>query len=156
MKTRFIKRLILLAVVAASPATLLAEAVSSIKYDKASSGTSLLSAKSSETVIKILVEAANLGSNEVEIGEITLPAGLESSGHSHGSIEFFYVLSGRMEHIVNGESSLLTPGMIGIVRPGDTVVHKIPGAEPCKALVIWAPGGEIERLKKFFDVSSIE
>lgn len=61
-----------------------------------------------------------------------------------------------MEHIVNGESALLEPGMIGIVRKGDTVSHKIPSDVPCKALVIWAPGGEVERLAQFFESKPIE
>ncbi len=62
----------------------------------------------------------------------------------HGTVEIFYVLSGELDHIVNDESHILTPGMVGIVRTGDSVVHRVVGDEPVKALVIWAPGGEID------------
>lgn len=133
-----------------SPSLLLAHTSSAVEYQKASEGLRLLRSEASGSLLKILVEKENLGSGEVEIAELSIPAGTESQGHTHGSIEFFYILSGEMEHIVNGESYLLKPGMIGIVRPGDTVVHKIPESGPCKTLVIWVPGGEVERLKKIF------
>jgi uncharacterized cupin superfamily protein len=59
--------------------------------------------------------------------------------------EAFYVLQGELEHVVNGRSVKLSPGMVGSVRPPDTVRHKT-GASGAKALVIWAPGGEIARV----------
>ncbi|MFQ5678953.1 MAG: cupin domain-containing protein [Gemmatimonadota bacterium] len=90
----------------------------------------------------------NLGGEEVEIGEITFPvgAGAGRRSHRHAHVEIFYVLSGRLDHIVNGTSHLLEPGMVGIVRPGDEVVHRVASETPVRALVIWAPGGEIERI----------
>jgi hypothetical protein len=36
--------------------------------------------------------------------------------------------------------------MLGFVRPPDEVNHIVPGDEPVKALVIWAPGGEAQGL----------
>ena len=36
--------------------------------------------------------------------------------------------------------------MVGIVRPGDVVVHRVISDVPVKALVIWAPGGEADRI----------
>lgn len=121
------------------------------EYDKASAGTRVLSSESG-LVIKMLLEASNLGGDELEIGEITFPAGTRDDGHVHGAMEIFYVLSGRLEHVVNGDSYLLEPGMVGVVRQGDTVAHRVPGTEPCRALVIWVPGGEADRLARFFDV----
>ena len=100
----------------------------------------------SGTRIKLLLDESNLGGNEIEIGEITFPAGVNSGNHPHGSTEIFYVLSGELEHVVNGESHLLRPGMLGFVRPPDEVNHIVPGSEPVKALVIWAPGGEAHRI----------
>ena len=47
---------------------------------------------------------------------------------------------------MNGESHLLSPGMLGFVRPPDEVNHVVPGDDPVKALVIWAPGGEAARV----------
>lgn len=107
--------------------------------------------------IKVLVEKTNLGGTEVDIGEITFPAGSASGAHSHGAVEIFYVLSGELEHIVNGESHLLQPGMVGIVRVGDRVIHKVNSPDtPARALVIWAPGGEADRLARFFQQSPIQ
>jgi len=117
------------------------------EYAKATSGTRVLEAGGGLS-IKVLVEASNLGGNEVEIGEITFPvgAGAARRGHRHRAVEIFYVLEGRLDHIVNGESHELGPGEVGIVRPGDEVVHRVVGETPVKALVIWAPGGEVGRI----------
>lgn len=106
--------------------------------------------------IKVLVEESNLGSGEVEIGEITFPADSQGGGHRHEAIEIFYVLSGRMRHVVNGEPHVIEPGMIAIVKPGDEVSHEVLDGKPVRALVIWAPGGEAERLAQFFTVKPIE
>ncbi len=119
-----------------------------IEYSTTSTGTRTFGANGLE--IKILVEASNLGSSEVEVGEILFPVGSEGSGHKHGAIEIFYVLEGTMEHVVNGEANRLTPGMVAIVRPTDTVTHNVIGDTPVRAVVIWAPGGEAERLSKIF------
>lgn len=116
-----------------------------VAYERASSGTRVLSA--GELMIKILVEQSNLGSNEVEVGEITFPAGHRASGHSHGAIEIFYVLSGTMNHVVNGTEHVLQAGDVGIVRPGDSVSHGVLGDQPVRAVVVWAPGGEVERIR---------
>ena len=136
----------------------LAQEDASVAYEKATQGTRWLESANSELTIKILVEASNLGSAEVEIGEITFPPGppVPGEGHLHGAIEIFYILSGELYHIVNGESHVLTPGMVGIVRPGDRVKHQVNSSTPVKALVIWAPGGEVERLARFFQERPVE
>lgn len=121
------------------------------EYEKASSGTRILSSPSGLS-IKMLLEASNLGGDELEVGEISFPAGSRGGDHVHGSMEILYVLSGRLEHVVNGDSYMLEPGMVGVVREGDEVAHRVPDGEPCKALVIWVPGGEADRLARFFDV----
>jgi quercetin dioxygenase-like cupin family protein len=100
----------------------------------------------SGTRIRMLLEEANLGGKEVEIGEITFPPGVNSGEHLHGATEIFYVLSGELEHVVDGEKHLLKPGMLGFVRPPAKVNHVVPGKDPVKALVIWAPGGEAHRI----------
>lgn len=106
----------------------------------------LYTSPSSGTTIRMLLDETNLGGTEIEIGEITFPPGVNSGSHPHGATEIFYVLSGELEHVVNGESHLLTPGMLGFVRPPDEVNHVVSGTEPVKALVIWAPGGEAARV----------
>jgi quercetin dioxygenase-like cupin family protein len=100
----------------------------------------------SGTKIRMLLDEANLGGKEVEVGEITLPAGTHSGEHLHGSTEIFYVLEGELEHVVDGKSHLLKPGMLGFVKPPAKVNHIVPGKQPVRALVIWAPGGEGQRI----------
>ena len=115
-------------------------------YARESKGTRVLEAPG--VAIKILVEAANYGSGEVEVAELTLSS--SSAEHKHGSAEIIYVLEGVLEHIVNGETHRVEPGMVGIVKPGDTVVHRVVPPGPVKALLVWAPGGEADRLAKVF------
>jgi hypothetical protein len=57
--------------------------------------------------------------------------------------------------VVNGESYLLKPGMVGIVKAGDEVGHNVPGDEPCVSVVIWVPGGEADRIAPGFKVRSL-
>ena len=125
------------------------------EYQKSVSGTRLLKGAGG-LVIKMLVEESNLGGSELEVGEITFPAGSQGGEHLHQSIEVFYVLSGVMGHVVNGESHRLEPGMVGIVRPGDRVAHKVLSDTPVRAVVIWAPGGEASRIARFFEVEPLE
>lgn len=94
---------------------------------------------------KILLNQSNLGGPELEMAETTFPAGMLVPSHTHKSVEIIYVLSGTYEHEVNGELFRLTPGMIGIVRPGDHVRHIVPKSGPAKVLIIWAPAGELGR-----------
>ena len=46
--------------------------------------------------------------------------------------------------------------MIGIVRTGDSVVHRVVSDEPVKALVTWAPGGEIDGIASNLRETPIE
>jgi quercetin dioxygenase-like cupin family protein len=83
----------------------------------------------------------------VDVGVITFPPGTNSGEHPHGVTEIFYVLEGRLEHVVNGESTILEPGMLGHVKPPDLVNHITdPDGPPTRALVMWAPGGEAARI----------
>jgi quercetin dioxygenase-like cupin family protein len=100
----------------------------------------------SGTKIRMLLDEKNLGGSEIEIGEITFPPGADSGEHLHGATEIFYVLSGELDHVVDGQSHLLKAGMLGFVRPPAKVNHVVPGKESVKALVIWAPGGEGRRI----------
>lgn len=129
---------------------------SSPAYDRATRGTRWLE-NGRGLAIKVLVEPSNLGGAEVEIAEITFPPGPAApAGHRHGSIEIFYIRSGVLDHIVDGEAHRLEPGMVGIVRPGDSVIHRVVGDAPVEALVIWAPGGEVDRLARFFEERPVD
>jgi len=96
--------------------------------------------------VKILLDRSNLGSDELEMAEISFPVGYEGQAHPHGSMEIFYVLEGRFGHEVNGEFNVLDPGMVGVVKPGDTVKHSVIGDQAVRVLVVWVPGGEVDRI----------
>ncbi len=99
------------------------------------------------TRIKLLLEAANLGRDDLEVAEITLPVGTApTTAHRHGATEIFYVVEGVLDHVVNGTSHRLEPGMVGVVRQGDEVMHRVLSDVPVKAVVLWLPGGEADRL----------
>ena len=94
--------------------------------------------------LKLLLDSTNVG-REVSVGEITFPPNTDSGDHRHGAIEMLYVLSGQLEHVVNGTSRILKPGMAGYVRPPDAVRHKT-GPDGAKVLVIWVPGDEAGKI----------
>ncbi len=123
-------------------------------YQRATWGSRVLEGRG--VAIRVLVEQQNLGSGEVEVAEITFPGGSSSGEHHHGATEILYIVSGRMDHVVNGESHVLEPGMAGIVRPGDSVVHRVLSAEPVKAVVVWTPGGEATRIAPAFTERPVE
>ena len=94
--------------------------------------------------LRLLLDSSNVGP-EVTVGELTFPPNADSGEHTHGSIEMFYVLSGTLEHVVNGKSQILTPGMTGYVRPPDKIRHKT-GPDGAKVVVIWVPGNEAQKI----------
>ena len=73
------------------------------------------------------------------------PPNSDSGDHKHGAIEMFYVVSGELDHVVNGKSQILKPGMTGYVKPPDTVRHKT-GPAGAKAVVVWVPGDEGKKI----------
>ena len=92
-----------------------------------------------------------------DLAEIFFPYGpAPTRGHRHQSTEIFYIIEGELDHIVNGDSNVLTPGMVGIVRAGDEVIHKINSEIGVNALVIWVPGGEVDRIAGFLNERPIE
>jgi quercetin dioxygenase-like cupin family protein len=94
--------------------------------------------------LKLLLDSTNVGP-EVTVGELTFPPNADSGEHQHGAIEMFYVLSGTLEHVVNGKSQMLTAGMTGYVRPPDKIRHKT-GPDGAKVVVIWVPGNEAGKI----------
>ena len=98
----------------------------------------------SGVTLRLMLDETNLGT-EVSLGEMTFPANLDSGEHAHGAIEMFYVVSGEFEHVVNGKSQMLSPGMAGYVKPPDRVRHKT-GAAGAKVVVVWVPGEEGRRI----------
>lgn len=92
------------------------------------------------TTLRLLLDETNLGP-EATVAELVFPPNADSGDHVHGAIEMFYVLSGEYEHVVNGKSQVLKPGMATFVKPPDQVRHKT-GPAGAKVIVIWVPGEE--------------
>ena len=104
--------------------------------------------------IKMLVDKSNLGSTEIEVGELFLPAGFEGTGgHKHENLEIFYVIEGTLGHEVNGELYRLEVGDVGIVKAGDNVNHTVLSESSMRALVMWVPGKEATVLINRFNFS---
>jgi quercetin dioxygenase-like cupin family protein len=131
-----------------------AAAAAPSSYARASQGTRWLEGPG--VAIKVLVEASNFGGAEVEVAELTLQPGGSAATHRHGSHELIYVLEGTLDHVVNGETHRLEPGMVGVVKQGDTVAHAVASTGPVKAVLVWAPGGEADRLAKMFKARPVE
>lgn len=60
-----------------------------------------------------MLDENNVG-GEVTLGEMVFPPSSDSGDHTHGASEMFYVVSGELEHVVNGKSEILEPGMFGV------------------------------------------
>jgi len=96
------------------------------------------------STLRLMLDSSTVGP-QVSVGELTFPPNADSGEHTHGAIEMFYVVSGELEHVVNGKSYLLGPGMTGYVRPPDKIRHKT-GAAGAKVVVIWVPGDEAQKI----------
>lgn len=117
------------------------------RYDIVSSGTRQFEWDSDNGPgwIKVLIEEKNLGSAGAEIAEIWFPPGWQGGPHPH-VLEIIYVIEGELDHIVNGESHILSAGMTGVVRARDRVVHKTHSPDGVRVLVVWPLGNEVEGL----------
>jgi len=96
------------------------------------------------TTLRLMLDESNVGP-EVTLGEMIFPPNMDSGDHQHGAIEMFYVVSGELEHVVNGTSQILKPGMSGFVKPPDKVRHKT-GAAGARVVVVWVPGDEGKKI----------
>jgi len=96
------------------------------------------------TTLKLMLDDTNVGP-EVTLGEMVFPPNQDSGDHQHGAIEMFYVVSGELDHVVNGVSHVLKPGMTGYVKPPDKVRHKT-GPAGAKVVVVWVPGEEGKKI----------
>jgi len=98
----------------------------------------------SGTTLRLMLDENNVG-GEVTLGEMVFPPNSDSGDHKHGAIEMFYVVSGELDHVVNGKSQILKPGMSGFVKPPDSVRHKT-GPAGAKVVVVWVPGDEGKKI----------
>ncbi len=116
-------------------------------YSQESSGTRRLEWDDNQGIgwIKILLEAANFGVQGIEVAEMYFPPGYQDVAHMH-ELELLYVLEGKLDHIVNGVSHILEPGMLGVVKKPDLVVHRSSSENGVRVLVIWPYGKEVRAL----------
>ena len=136
MNRRYLAYAVVACVVSFGAGALAQSATDVVSYQSGPNGTRL----------DVLFDGPTMGA-EVDVGQLTFPPGTNSGDHSHGVVEIFYILEGTLEHVVNGESHILTEGMLGYVKPPDVVNHIVnPAGPPTKVLVIWAPGGEAARI----------
>ncbi len=126
-----------------------ADGVEKVKYEIAGSGTRRFEweTDTGPLWLKVLVEESNLGSSGAEVAEIFFPPDYQGEPHPH-ELEILYVLEGELGHIVNGVPHLLKPGMIGIVRAPDLVIHRSESKEGVRALVIWPLGKEVSAIEE--------
>jgi quercetin dioxygenase-like cupin family protein len=124
------------------------ESVPATSYKKVSTGTRQFEweTEGGPAWIKILVEAETLGESGAEIAEVFFPPGYVGQPHPHG-LEIIYVLEGRLDHIVNGKSHTLEPGMVGVIKAPDITVHKTLSENGVRVLVIWPDGQEVKNLE---------
>src|SRR5436190_1781630 len=76
------------------------------------------------TTLRLMLDETNLGA-EASVGEMIFPPNTDSGDHQHGAIEIFYVVSGQLEHVVNGRSELLKPGMAGTRSAPSSMVASV-------------------------------
>lgn len=98
----------------------------------------------SGSTLRLMLDESNVGP-EVTVGELIFPPNSDSGDHQHGALEMFYVVTGELDHVVNGKSQILKPGMSGYVKPPDKVRHKT-GPAGAKVVVIWVPGDEGKKI----------
>ncbi len=117
-------------------------------YERASKGTRQFQwdSETGPGWIKVLVEEANLGMSGAEVIEVYFPPDYEGDAHFH-EFEILYVIEGELGHIVDGEMHVLTPGMVGIVKYPQEVVHKTLSEDGVRVLVIWPLGNEVKGLQ---------
>ena len=60
------------------------------------------------TTLRLMLDESNVGP-EVTLGEIVFPPDRDSGDHKHGAAEMLYVVSGELDHVVNGKSQILRP-----------------------------------------------
>jgi quercetin dioxygenase-like cupin family protein len=100
----------------------------------------------SRSTLRVIIDERLGGTKNVSIAELVIPAGADVPDHIHQATEIFYILSGELEQTSEGKVQKLTAGMAALVPANTTTHHKVTSKQPVHALVIWAPGGEEQRI----------
>lgn len=82
----------------------------------------------------------------VTVFEVTAAPGAPPLPHMHRhEDETYYVLDGEFEFMDDGSTFRVGPGSVVHLRRDRFHFHRNAGAEPAHALVVYTPGGSIER-----------
>lgn len=100
----------------------------------------------SKSELRVVIDQHLGGTKDVTVADLVIPPGVDVPDHVHQSTEIFYVLSGELEQTSEGKVQKLTAGMACLVPANTTTHHKVTSKEPVHAVVIWAPGGEEQRI----------
>ena len=100
----------------------------------------------SKSELRVVIDEHLGGTKDVTVADLVIPPGVDVPDHVHQSTEIFYVLSGELEQSSEGKVQKLTAGMACLVPASSTTHHKVTSKGPVHALVIWAPGGEEQRV----------
>ena len=100
----------------------------------------------SKSELRVVIDQHLGGTKDVTVADLVIPPGVDVPDHIHQSTEIFYILSGELEQTSEGKVQKLTAGMACLVPANTTTHHKVTSKEAVHALVIWAPGGEEQRV----------
>jgi len=100
----------------------------------------------SKSELRVMIDQHLGGTKDVTVADLVIPPGVDVPDHVHQSTEIFYILSGELEQTSEGKVQKLTAGMTCLVPANTTTHHKVTSKEPVHAVVIWAPGGEEQRI----------
>lgn len=75
------------------------------------------------------------------IMEMTIPAGMGPPPHKHPGAEAVYVLEGKVNYHINGDTIEGGPGSFFYVPSGTLENFEPVGDTPLRVLVVYAPGG---------------
>jgi mannose-6-phosphate isomerase-like protein (cupin superfamily) len=90
------------------------------------------------STIRSILDRANAPVANQSLAEATLPAGAATDRHYHkASEEFYFLLDGRGEMEIDGETREVGPGDAILIPPG--AWHQIRAIEPLRFLCCCAP-----------------
>ena len=75
--------------------------------------------------------------DKMTIGEVDLAPGVALPMHSHPHEQISYVISGRFEFTVGGETTILEPGMVALIPGG--VMHGGKTLTACRVIDLFSP-----------------
>jgi len=98
--------------------------------------------------VKILLDQETVGAKEASMGLITALPGTVIPPHTHDGAEFVYVLEGRGEVFLAGQTIPIEGGMALYIPPNTEHGVKVTTeVTPLRAIQVYAPPGPEQRFK---------